>query len=400
MLAVLPAEGQGRKSEEELKHLRRSGLRPQPGQKLSSSSHRLCPEAGVPQPKFGSACLSSASRPKASRVKRKAETEMPKGLADRRKRQKLPEIRWLSGAQKLFQRLREQISRESSLRMHAEKLHQEERNKREAAEVQMRMLEQELQRLKQRAEEIEEEKERLSARLQDQIRAPAMSGHGATWQYLDNGYWHAFAAEGMDQLHQAYINFLGDPCDATRLVRVHSGGVHRQVDFERMEQSRCDTKRTRRVRCLPGVPAGWETLPEDLFRQSNDVRSMYVDVTLSNPDLCSKVLDILHLTGHAQDNSQKCACMQRARIKSVHRIENWGLWQRYKLRRDALRMEHATHKIAVAPVDLDLDAFDGAAGQVMTKYQDAFDCDEELARDVVRRSSCTARVGAMPTASF
>ena len=96
----------------------------------------------------------------------------------------------------------------------------------------------------------------------------------------------------------------------------------------------------------------------------------------------NKVHDIPRLTGHGKDNSQICSCMRTAKVKSVHRIENWRLWQGYKLRREALRKEHASYNVLVAPAALDLDAFDAGHGKVMTSNQKVFDCGEALAADV------------------
>ena len=126
------------------------------------------------------------------------------------------------------------------------------------------------------------------------------------------------------------------------------------------------------------MPEQWVTTPACLLQDTDQLESYYVEITERH--MHNKVHDIPRLTGHGKDNSQICSCMRTAKVKSVHRIENWRLWQGYKSRREALRKEHGSYNVSVTPTTLDLDAFD--SGQVMTSNQSVFDCGEPLAGDV------------------
>ena len=232
--------------------------------------------------------------------------------------------------------------------------------------------------------ELQKEVERLNACIERRARS-ITGNHGARWQYQDAGCWNCFPPEGNDQMNQAYLAYLEDRCDYTRFATVHSAGVARKIDFQLMQQKRCDNNKMRKIRILPGVPAGWVTSAECLMQQSNHIGSMYIDIGYSNPELYERVCDLLHLTGHAQGGAQQCSCMRRARVISIHRVEHRRLWQGYQARRDSLRQELAMNGISVTPVSLDLDSvdiFDNVNGGVMTDCQGSFDCGEPLETDV------------------
>ena len=230
--------------------------------------------------------------------------------------------------------------------------------------------------------EMREVQDQLTARLEEQKQISRVAGNsGACWQYEESGGWHAVPPEGNDQMHQAYLAYLRDPTSHNRFATITSAGVARQVDYELMMQRHCGTNKVRQIRILPGVPKQWVTPPASLLQQTDQLRSFYVEI---DGHIHDKVREILQLTGHGQDGSQQCNCMKTATVKSMHRIENWRLWQGYRLRRDALRKEHASYNVSVTPVSLDLDAFDAGTGvgKVMTSNQEVFDCGEPLALDI------------------
>ena len=66
---------------------------------------------------------------------------------------------------------------------------------------------------------------------------------GASWQYHDNGSWHAFPPEGNEKMHQAYLTYLQHPVPRNRFVSICSAGVEREVDFLLMQQKRCDNNK-------------------------------------------------------------------------------------------------------------------------------------------------------------
>ncbi|CAK9034303.1 Protein mono-ADP-ribosyltransferase PARP12 (ADP-ribosyltransferase diphtheria toxin-like 12) (ARTD12) (Poly [ADP-ribose] polymerase 12) (PARP-12) (Zinc finger CCCH domain-containing protein 1) [Durusdinium trenchii] len=231
---------------------------------------------------------------------------------------------------------------------------------------------------------IEEMQDQYSARLEGQKQISRMDGNrGACWQYEERGGWHAVTPEGNDQMHQAYLSYLRDPTCHNRFATISVAGVDRQVDYELMTQKRCGTNKVRRIRILPGVPKQWLTTAACLLQQTDQLQSFYVNIT-DDSYIHDKVREVLQFTGHGQDGSQQCSCMKTATVKSVHRIENWKLWQAYKLRRQILRMGHSSQGVWVTPVPLDLDAFDAGCGvsTIMTNNQGVFDCGETLALDI------------------
>ena len=272
-----------------------------------------------------------------------------------------------------------------------EKALAEEKGKRAKAEARISELliqttaQQELKEKLQEAEKQQwamwDEVQRLRAQVSV---APS---HGAVWEYEDGGQWHAFSQQGSDQMHKAYLAYLRWPGrPETWRATIESAGVARKINFKRMLQSRSDTNKVRRIRVLAGVPKQWVTPAASLFQQRTDLEAVgeyYVEVEPGTP-LSMCISDLLNLSGHARDSSQHCSLMQHARVKSVHRIENWRLWQGYKQRCEALRKEHASCNISVTPAELDLDEFPAAHGQrrVMTTSQDFLDCGEPLAADV------------------
>ena len=261
-------------------------------------------------------------------------------------------------------------------------------------EGQIRELEERLSVEKQKRLEAERQNVEIRKRLEQECggnkarvsHRRVLSLQGVVWQYEDEDgeVWHTMPLppEGNDEMHELYLRFLHDPdLKETRVATVYSAGVTSEVDFHLMQQTRCDTKMVRKIRMLLGVPAGWTTPAAALLLQGNHIESLFVEV--SDKGFLSRVQDILRLTGHARDASKGCSCMQRAQVKSVYRIENWRLWEGYKLRREALRKQHDSCNVVVTPVPLDLDEFDGGSlTYTMTRSQDFFCCSEELACDI------------------
>ncbi|CAK9083921.1 unnamed protein product [Durusdinium trenchii] len=249
-----------------------------------------------------------------------------------------------------------------------------EREKWQTAEKQVNDMQHKLK-------ESSEENLRLQTALQEHTSNKAVS-QGVNWQYQDykvEGSWYAFPPDANDQLHHAYLAFRREPTKH-RFAAINSGGVALKVDFHSMLFGRSDVP-NRKMRILTGMPKEWVLTPASFLEQFNNLHSeswysYYVKV--DNQSIHGKVEEILRCTGHAGDDFTECSCMRQATIKSVHRIENVKLWQRYRARRDALRQDSAT--ASVTPASLDQDAFD--TRKVMTCNQSFFDCGEELAKDV------------------
>ena len=244
-----------------------------------------------------------------------------------------------------------------------------ERKQREKAEK-------DLARLQELWNKVSKENGKLKAELQMQkgISSVVLS-HGACWQYQMNGTWHALPPEGNDKMHEAYLAFLRKIPDS-RHATITSGGVARQVDFQEMQQRHVSTQRVRPIRILPGVPSQWVTKTEDLLQQGNDLQAFYVEV--KDRKIHDAIQKVLQSTGHAHDFSTPCSLMRIASIKSVHRIENFRLWHRYRARLAAMRQDHAVNNISVKPAAIDLDG----TGQIMTISQSILDCGEALAADL------------------
>ena len=221
-----------------------------------------------------------------------------------------------------------------------------------------------------RAEDAEKRAEDAEKRTEEKRKqvAAVTNSHGAFWQYEKNGSWETFPSEGNAQMHQAYLVYL--KC-ASRWATITSGGVRRTVDFFLMQQEHVKTGNVRQVRLSLGVPSGWVTEPGDLLLQGPRVRSFYVMV--EDPELYLTVKKILRYTGHGQDGAVPgCGCMQKAKVKSIHRIENLHLWQRYKTKLTALQQDLAKYNVQVAPVPIDVD--NSLSLKILGGYQDIFAC--------------------------
>ena len=227
-----------------------------------------------------------------------------------------------------------------------------------------------LGRLDQEREDKEAAEKRLSE-LQLQMQ-PAC--HGTSWQYEMDGHWYAFPPEGNDQMHQAYLAYIQAAQSVT--ATVVAGGVQRIVNFETMTQMNESTRRVRKIRIDTRVPHEWVSTPAALLTQRDDLGSIYVEVT--DASLIEWVARILRSTGHAWDAPTDCSNIKSATVKSVHRIENFQLWHRYRARRAAMREDRAKYNIHVQSAPLDLDGRDGT----MTLCQPRLDCGEPLACDV------------------
>eukprot|EP00913_Durusdinium_trenchii_P011899 g11177.t1 len=187
------------------------------------------------------------------------------------------------------------------------------------------------------------EKEELKAQLQECVPSH-VGGCGVTCQYEEHGAWLSLPPEGNHQMLQAYTAYLGD--STARFATIQSAGIARKVDFERMEQRRSDTGMVRQIRILPLVPPQWITTAASLLQQSEHVESFKVAVDDEN--ILLKMQEILRSTAHAQ----ACNCIRNAKVISMHRIEHGRLWHGYKTRLAALRQEHKSFNVSVAPVTL------------------------------------------------
>eukprot|EP00438_Fugacium_kawagutii_P003648 Skav224218 [mRNA] locus=scaffold939:1032560:1035025:- [translate_table: standard] len=277
--------------------------------------------------------------------------------------------------------LEKQPASEKEKRQAAEKQAMEEEEKRHIAEKQLdgekekrQAAEKEYVSLQEQLDAVSLENEKLKAQLQTQ-KSISCLGQGASWLYENDGCWHEFTREGSDKMHQAYLEYKRD-APGNRVATINSGGVARTVDFELMQQKHCKTQKVRKIRFSPGVPSGWVTPALDLLQQGNNLSSFYKEVT--DQSTWDSIRVILQNSGHALDASTDCSQMRMAEIKSVHRIEHFDLWHRYKARLGAMRQDHARYSISVGSAELDLDG----PGNTMAESQKALNCGEDLALDV------------------
>ena len=244
---------------------------------------------------------------------------------------------------------------------------EKEKLEREAAESKLKDTQAALQ--KERKQREAAEKHLAEAQVQ---KHPAR--HGACWQYEMNGQWHPFSPEGDDQMHQAYLAYIDDVQYST--AHIVAGGVERIVDFTAMTQTHATTWKLRKIRIVSGVPQQWVSAPSALLTQGHDLASFYIEI--KDEGMLEWVSRILRSTGHASDASTVCSHMKKATVKSVHRIENFQLWHRYRTRLATMREDQLKYNVSLWPADLDLDGVEGTMGL----SQSHFDCGEPLACDV------------------
>ena len=244
------------------------------------------------------------------------------------------------------------------------------------------MQERKLRASEQKCAQLTEENLRLKTDLEMKKHISSFVVSGACWQYEMDGSWHALPPKGNEQMQEAYLAYLQDLPDSRRAT-ISSGGVARVVDFELMKQRHLATQKVRRIRILPNVPAQWVSTPAELLQQADDLRSFYKEV--ADKEILDSIHRILQETGHAQDTwtwghwgQCSCSCMRTAKIKSVHRIENFRLWHRYKTRLGAMRQDHAAYKVVIGSTPLDLDG----SKRIMEEAQSLFHCGEVLDPDV------------------
>ena len=252
-------------------------------------------------------------------------------------------------------------------------------------ELQEKLREQEgkLRASEEKCAQLTEENMRLKTDLEMKKHISSFVVSGACWQYEMDGSWHALPPKGNEQMQEAYLAYLQDLPDS-RHATISSGGVARTVDFELMKQKHLATQKVRRIRILPNVPAQWVSTPAELFQQGDDLRSFYKEV--ADKEILDSIHRILQETGHAQtawghwghSGLSSCSCMRAAKIKSVHHIENFRLWHRYKTRLGAMRQDHAAYKVVIGSTPLDLDG----SKRIMEEAQSLFHCGEVLDPDV------------------
>eukprot|EP00438_Fugacium_kawagutii_P003644 Skav224214 [mRNA] locus=scaffold939:985137:987398:- [translate_table: standard] len=260
-----------------------------------------------------------------------------------------------------------QVMEEQEKRHIVEKQLVSEEEKRQTAEADCAILEEQL-------DVVSLENEKLKEELQTLKNVSCLS-QGASWLYENNGCWHEFTREGSEKMHQVYLEYRRDAL-GNRFATINSGGVAREVDFELMQQKHCTTNKVRKIHFEPGVPSAWVTPALDLLQQGNHLSSFYKEET--DPAIWYFIREILTKSGHALDASTDCSRMCTAEINSVHRIENFCLWHRYKARLGAIRQEHARYSISVRAAKLGLDG----PSNIIAESQQAFVCGEALALDV------------------
>eukprot|EP00438_Fugacium_kawagutii_P003670 Skav224240 [mRNA] locus=scaffold939:1351977:1353707:- [translate_table: standard] len=243
-----------------------------------------------------------------------------------------------------------------------------EKEKFKAANKQRAALEEEIK-------TVSKTNEELKIQLQTQKGISGLC-HSFFWQYKsDDGSWAPFTPEATEEMLQGYLRYRRKAPDS-RFATITSGGAARRVDFQLMQQQHLATQKVRGIRLQAGVPEKWDTPAADLLVQSDDLECLYKEV--KNKAILKSIQNVLTNTGHAKDKTTDCHCMSRAKIKSVHRIENMRLWRRYKTRLAEMRQDHAIYGISVGSAELDLDG----RGNVMKKCQQIFDSGEALAADV------------------
>ena len=237
-----------------------------------------------------------------------------------------------------------------------------------------------LQALEEKRAQLSEENMRLKTDLEMKKHISTFVVSGACWQYEMEGSWHAVPPEGNEQMQKAYLAYL-QYLPNSRHATISSGGVARVVDFELMKQRHLATQKVRSIRILPNVPAQWVSTPAELLQQGDDLRSFYKEV--ADKEILDSIHRILQETGHAQDTSghwgpNSCSCMRAAKVKSVHRIENYRLWHRYRSRIGAMRQDNTAKKVVIESAPLDLDG----SKRIMEEAQAVFHCGEVLDPDV------------------
>eukprot|EP00439_Symbiodinium_sp_Y106_P072197 s1600_g13.t1 len=278
-------------------------------------------------------------------------------------------------AEREGERTAQRLKDADSARTTAEKKHEDARKRVTVLEAQLKSALAKRIAVEKQLSEVNKQLSTVEKQLSNaQMQQRHFGSHSLSWQYEMEGHWHAFPPEGNDQMHQAYMSYIGDSqCCSANII---AGGVERIVDFQAMTQTHASTKKVRQIRLSTGVPAEWSSSPATLLTQSDTLSSFYVEVT--DASLIDAITCILRSSGHAGDESSTCSRMQTATVKSVHRIENFQLWHRYQARLAAMREDHAKYCVHVDPAALDLDCRQG----VMTASQSDLDCGACLANDV------------------
>lgn len=252
--------------------------------------------------------------------------------------------------------LRQQLIKEQAKRRRSEglrKVCQAAAQKR--AQAVMKELQQKDTQLQKLTLEVRALKDRLS-------RASSSSG-SSTWQFQQHHDWIPFAADANAQMDRAFQAWHEH---GQRFVQIVSCGISRTVDFQLMQQVNLDTKKKRRIRLDLGVPNGWNT-DRYLLRQQTNSSPFYVEVTDTRTlnyvqQILTEPLD--HCT---------CVSLASARLISLHRIENFHLWQLYSTRREMMRKAHARAELQVEEAPFNAKNFLGHPDT-----QSAFCCQEPL----------------------
>ena len=372
--------------------------------KISSSSSSSASSSQSSRSRSREARRLAAAKRCANRLKRKQKNDAKK-LKDAAERESKENLKRISRIAELEETLRKQeidtISRIAELEETIRKQENDAKTLKDAAERESkenlkrncRIAELEetlrklqasfkgtLQALEEKRAQLSEENMRLKTDLEMKKHISTFVVSGACWQYEMDGSWHALPPEGNEQMQKAYLAYLQD-LPNSRHATISSGGVARVVDFDLMKQRHFATQKVRSIRILPNVPAQWVSTPAELLQQGDDLRSFYKEV--ADKEILDSIHRILQETGHAQDTSghwgpNSCSCMRAAKVKSVHRIENYRLWHRYRSRIGAMRQDNAAKKVVIESAPLDLDG----SKRIMEEAQAVFHCGEVLDPDV------------------
>ena len=103
------------------------------------------------------------------------------------------------------------------------------------------------------------------------------------------------------------------------------------------------TGKVRNIRLVLDEPKAWTTSNPNLLQQGGDTSPMYVRDSVGA--IVRYSIGVLlrgmgHETPIAHTGSIDCSIMATSEIKSIHRIENFTLWQKYNVRCRASQQEH------------------------------------------------------------
>jgi len=187
---------------------------------------------------------------------------------------------------------------------------------------------------------VTHEKEAKEQELMLLQAASGVTTHGLEWQYNHENTWCAFAVDANIQTQKAYMRYLdGGPHELTLTI----GGVIRMLDFKAMHQTNAATRVKRSIKLKLDVPSSWSTPAHALLQQTSKTHEMYVSEDDNNVWVAMrKLLSTSQCTGPG------CSLMAKVTVKSIHRIENYALYQKYNVQ--LKQMQEDLHRSGVMPV--------------------------------------------------